>query len=92
MLAQPPLHGSAAACQLPLLLLHAVLAGKKVDAADLPPEEQPVFSITPDKLLLPAKDAATFVIKGLSIRPGAAMVLLLGCAAAARTPACKLHA
>lgn len=59
-------------CQPPLLVLHAVLAGKKVDASDLPPEEQPVFSIVPDKLLLPAKDAATFVIKGISIRPGAA--------------------
>lgn len=52
--------------------------GKKVEALSIPAEQQPVFSITPEKLLLPAKDTAVFVITGLCSRAGQWCKLALG--------------
>jgi hydrocephalus-inducing protein len=46
-------------------------AGKKFDAADLPAEQQPVFSISPDKLLLGPKEITSFLISGVSQAAGA---------------------
>jgi hypothetical protein len=48
-----------------------VRAGKKPDALQVPPEQQPVFSVSPDKVLLPPKEAISFVIAGSSGKPGA---------------------
>lgn len=47
-----------------------LIAGKKFDAADLPADQQPVFSIAPDKLLLGPKETATFLISGISQAAG----------------------
>jgi hypothetical protein len=57
----------SATCETSSLLL----AGKKFDPADLPAEQQPVFSISPDKLLLGPKDTASFLISGISQAAGA---------------------
>jgi hypothetical protein len=45
--------------------------GKKVEASQLSPEQQPVFSITPAKVLLPAKESTSFLITGVSSKAGA---------------------
>lgn len=41
-----------------------------MDAVQLSPDQQPVFSITPEKPLLPAKETTTFMITGLSSKAG----------------------
>jgi hypothetical protein len=35
----------------------------------VPPEEQPVFTITPDKANIGPKDSLTFVIAGMAYKP-----------------------
>lgn len=47
-----------------------LLAGKKVEGVQLPADQQPVFSISPEKLLLPSKETTTFMISGLSSKAG----------------------
>jgi hypothetical protein len=53
-----------------LLFLHFAAAGKKVEAADLPLDQQPVFSISPDKLILGPKETTTCMITGFGGKPG----------------------
>ena len=47
-----------------------VAAGKKVEATDLPPDQQPVFSISPDKLVLGPKESTTCMITGFGGKAG----------------------
>jgi hypothetical protein len=47
------------------------VAGKKVENLQVPPDQQPVFSITPEKVLVPSKETAMFLITGLSNKAGA---------------------
>jgi hypothetical protein len=35
----------------------------------VPPEEQPVFTITPDRVVIKAKESATFTIAGFAYKP-----------------------
>jgi hypothetical protein len=55
------------------------LSGKKFDINEVPSEQLPVFSISPEKLLLPPKEMATFVINGLCHRAGAVTEQLTCC-------------
>lgn len=45
-------------------------AGKKFDMSMVPPEEQPVFTITPEKAIIEPKESATFMINGFAHLPG----------------------
>ncbi|KXZ49496.1 hypothetical protein GPECTOR_21g722 [Gonium pectorale] len=45
-------------------------SGKKFDIALVPQEQQPVFNITPDKVQLGPKEAATFTITGNALTAG----------------------
>ena len=38
----------------------------------VPPDQQPVFTMTPDKIVLEPKGSGTFVINGLALRQGEA--------------------
>ncbi|PNH08880.1 Hydrocephalus-inducing protein [Tetrabaena socialis] len=44
-------------------------SGKKFDLSLLPPEQQPVFSIAPDKVQLGPKEAAVFTVTGNALSP-----------------------
>jgi hypothetical protein len=46
-----------------------MLAGKKFTVDLVPPEEQPVFTITPDRVVIKAKESATFTIAGFAYKP-----------------------
>lgn len=52
---------------VPLVLLPA---GKKLEGVQIPADQQPVFSISPDKVLVPAKESTTFLISGVSSKAG----------------------
>ncbi|EFJ42226.1 hypothetical protein VOLCADRAFT_67248 [Volvox carteri f. nagariensis] len=45
-------------------------SGKKFDLSLIPPETHPVFNISPDKVQLGPKEAATFAITGNALVPG----------------------
>jgi hypothetical protein len=45
-------------------------AGKKAEGVQIPADQQPVFSISPEKILLPSKESTTFMISGLSSKAG----------------------
>jgi hypothetical protein len=48
-------------------------AGKKTEGVQVPADQQPVFSISPEKVLLTSKEATTFMITGLSSRAGGSL-------------------
>ena len=45
-------------------------AGKLFELSAVPPEEAPVFSLSPDRIVLGPKEAITTVITGLAAKPG----------------------
>lgn len=60
-------HGTSCAV-LPMFLPD--VAGKKVENLQVPADQQPVFSITPEKVLVPSKETTAFLITGLSNKAG----------------------
>jgi len=44
--------------------------GKKFDLAAVPPDQAPVFSVSPDRIVLGPKEAITTTISMLAVKPG----------------------
>lgn len=53
-----------------LVKLWSTTAGKKFDLADVPPDQAPVFHVSPERVVLGPKEAITATTTGLAAKAG----------------------